>query len=248
MWIAGRAILAHNSCKDVHVMYTRGHGYSGTGSLVGMTMLQHTFIYQLYVQNQPMSIECHGSFAVDFLFTLNMQWISSILRHDITPHPFNHIIVPRAHIQAHPTTSNDILRTTFDKYPDYVGNIDVSDGTSEAIIEFRGTDMIFNLFAKGAEPGCIYCGFHIHSGTTCNDATLVGGHYWDTEGGLDDPWTIDGGAVFTTNSDGKCPTLPSPLTLDLALQRTWATRQSSTHKMVRVSTVAYSHYLILQTH
>lgn len=42
-------------------------------------------------------------------------------------------------------------------------------------------------------------GLHIHSGTTCADASLVGGHYWDSEGGtVADPWTT----TYTSDEDG----------------------------------------------
>ena len=63
--------------------------------------------------------------------------------------------------------------------------------------------MTFSYKFFGLEPD-ITGGVHIHTGTTCSDASLVGGHYWDDQGGtVADPWTNDNGSVYTTNSDGK---------------------------------------------
>jgi len=39
----------------------------------------------------------------------------------------------------------------------------------------------------GASTAGNSCGIHIHSGNTCEDASLAGGHYWDNTGA--DPWS-----------------------------------------------------------
>ena len=53
--------------------------------------------------------------------------------------------------------------------------------------------MKFSHTVAGAELRCENCGIHIHTGTTCNDASLVGGHYWDASK-TEDLWTAAGGA------------------------------------------------------
>ena len=53
---------------------------------------------------------------------------------------------------------------------------------------------------EGLEPNCVGCGIHIHSGFTCDDASLVGGHYWNTDF-VRDLWTATGGAVYETDDD-----------------------------------------------
>merc|ERR1712127_1088293 len=39
------------------------------------------------------------------------------------------------------------------------------------------------------------CGIHFHAGTSCADAGLVGGHYWNSAELAADPWTF--GAYYT---------------------------------------------------
>jgi hypothetical protein len=57
-------------------------------------------------------------------------------------------------------------------------------------------------FLKGADTDYETGGLHIHKGTTCDDKDLVEGHYWDS-GKVEDPWTTEGGAIYTSKSDGK---------------------------------------------
>jgi hypothetical protein len=86
------------------------------------------------------------------------------------------------------------LAAEFGLYPGYVGKL-MPDG--EAIVRFN-MDGSFHLKldVAGVEQGCTACGVHIHTGTTCDNATLVGGHYWDTaifgEGAANDPWNVWG--------------------------------------------------------
>jgi len=44
------------------------------------------------------------------------------------------------------------------------------------------------------------CGIHIHSGTTCDDAALVGGHYWNQSELTSDPWTE---VRYSATEDGR---------------------------------------------
>jgi hypothetical protein len=95
-----------------------------------------------------------------------------------------------------------VLEACVDKYPDYVGSLDIS-GKIKARYHYTSSGKVtveYNL--KGADKDCETCGLHIHTGTTCDDEDLVGGHYWDSSK-VEDPWTTDGGAIYTSESDGK---------------------------------------------
>ena len=54
---------------------------------------------------------------------------------------------------------------------------------------------LFKLDLGGLEADCVGCGIHIHSGFTCDDASLVGGHHWDKDifgaTATDDPWNAE---------------------------------------------------------
>jgi hypothetical protein len=41
------------------------------------------------------------------------------------------------------------------------------------------------------------------TGVTCDDATLVLGHYWDTTEQYADPWVSSFGSVYSTDSYGE---------------------------------------------
>ena len=58
--------------------------------------------------------------------------------------------------------------------------------------------MTFEYDLEGVEPDCVNCALHIHTGTTCDDASLVGGHYWNPDSGHD-PWHMTG---YNSNSSG----------------------------------------------
>jgi len=47
------------------------------------------------------------------------------------------------------------------------------------------------------------CGIHIHSGTTCDDAALVGGHFWNADEMSEDPWTAVRYASASESSAGS---------------------------------------------
>jgi len=80
------------------------------------------------------------------------------------------------------------------RYPGYTGNIDTS---GYVTVTFPEQDLIeFSYNLHGLEKGCTDCGVHIHTGTTCDVADEVGGHYFFAV----DTWTADGGSIY--NADG----------------------------------------------
>jgi Cu/Zn superoxide dismutase len=88
-------------------------------------------------------------------------------------------------------------------YPGYDGDL-VPSGI--VMVEFFDDNAFkFYVSVKGVELNCTeWCGVHIHAGTTCEDAALVGGHFWNTEVyGMDDPWTFNNGASYVSDAGGN---------------------------------------------
>jgi len=54
---------------------------------------------------------------------------------------------------------------------------------------------------NGVEADCNYRKMHINTGTTCDDADLVGGHYWDATDYAADTWHH--GAHYNSDANGK---------------------------------------------
>jgi len=84
-----------------------------------------------------------------------------------------------------------------ERYPDYTGDIQPSGRIS---VTFPSVDMLkltYNI--HGLEVDCTNCGVHIHTGTTCDVADEVGGHYYSIDV---DPWTTDGGAIYNATGYG----------------------------------------------
>ena len=90
-----------------------------------------------------------------------------------------------------------ILETCISDYPGTTSGVS---GKITVIIDIHDNDMEYRFKLKGLESSIIG-GTHIHTGTTCNDAALVGGHYWN--GQNPDPWTNANGAIYTSNAQGK---------------------------------------------
>ena len=76
--------------------------------------------------------------------------------------------------------------TTFQAYPGYEGDLAVG---GEAMLEFLDNDVTISLALTGIDDRCAAsdcsagncCGVHIHAGTSCSLAELVGGHYFGTD-------------------------------------------------------------------
>merc|ERR1712018_136335 len=100
-----------------------------------------------------------------------------------------------APLEETPHVASKLLAADISVYPDYTGPLSVS---GEVIVTaFESGTSTYNLVhykLDGADPACTFqgsapnsCGVHVHSGTSCEIAADVGGHYYD-EDGRDDPW------------------------------------------------------------
>jgi hypothetical protein len=93
-----------------------------------------------------------------------------------------------------------VLETCVEKYPDYDGTLDISGKIRAKFKDSSDTKITMQYDLSGADPDCVTCGLHIHSGTTCDVAGEVGGHYWTD---VDDPWTTAGGSIYPSTSNGE---------------------------------------------
>jgi len=83
----------------------------------------------------------------------------------------------------------------FERYPGYDGPLPLTSGGMEVIPDDDGKQILRWIFPTGLDPACSEecsepncCGVHIHEGTSCDDASAVGGHFWDKEEFQEDPW------------------------------------------------------------
>ena len=65
-------------------------------------------------------------------------------------------------------------------------------------MDFQGTAVTFTYYSLEADPRCAAgannsvtnsCGIHFHEGTSCEEASLVGGHFYNATQLAEDPWT-----------------------------------------------------------
>ena len=87
------------------------------------------------------------------------------------------------------------------RYPGYTGPLNPR-GTIRVIFQENGMMQVKMYTFAGMEESIMDGGFHIHEGTTCDDADLVGPHYWNSDKVID-LWTTEGGAVYDTFPHGK---------------------------------------------
>eukprot|EP00403_Amphidinium_massartii_P023973 CAMPEP_0178402328 /NCGR_PEP_ID=MMETSP0689_2-20121128/16781_1 /TAXON_ID=160604 /ORGANISM="Amphidinium massartii, Strain CS-259" /LENGTH=601 /DNA_ID=CAMNT_0020023217 /DNA_START=223 /DNA_END=2028 /DNA_ORIENTATION=+ len=99
----------------------------------------------------------------------------------------------------------------FVPYPGYTGSLAVA-GQVYLLETSVGQMMFFHL--TGVDSTCTSptsaansCGVHVHSGMTCEDASAIGGHYWNASYASDDPWadvvySTAGESISTTMAAG----------------------------------------------
>jgi len=85
----------------------------------------------------------------------------------------------------------------------YPGTINGVQGKISVSVDPEDNEITYNYALEGLESKVTGAGTHIHAGTTCDDADLVGGHYWDAGVVGPDPWTAEYGAVYSTNKKGR---------------------------------------------
>ena len=87
----------------------------------------------------------------------------------------------------------------FDVWKDVQYTADGTTVTGSAIVpagydfsDNNGHAVVVHSAADSSRVSCgtlsSKAGLHIHTGVTCADASLVGGHYWDNVNIVDDPW------------------------------------------------------------
>jgi len=84
-------------------------------------------------------------------------------------------------------------------YPGYVGDLKVTGDINAYLAPTGHAHLVYDL--QGLEDACKTtlreslegvgnaCGIHIHEGKSCDDATAVGGHYYDVGSISSDPWS-----------------------------------------------------------
>jgi len=123
-----------------------------------------------------------------------------------TAEPTAELTLPLTENPSRPPVGRGVLVASISAYPGYTGDLTLTGSVQILVEEY---DLDFRFEGTGAEAGCVNCGVHVHSGTSCSDADLILGHYW-TPADAPDPWTIqttfyvsdaDGAAVGSFNVD-----------------------------------------------
>merc|ERR1719323_3045518 len=89
--------------------------------------------------------------------------------------------------------------TSFGKYPGYNGNLEVAGqltlvgtsgtgSTAKQTLTWSLTGLDTACTASPTGTVANSCGIHIHTGTSCDVADQVGGHYWNKDAIAEDPW------------------------------------------------------------
>jgi len=102
-------------------------------------------------------------------------------------------------------------RISFQTYPGYMGYNTVkgrafawsTGGTAWLQYAITGIDTVCKDTPVGVANGC---GIHIHSGKTCDDASQVGGHFYDKDSMAADPWSAQVYMAQGTMAVGLLPT------------------------------------------
>lgn len=94
--------------------------------------------------------------------------------------------------------------SSFSLYPGSSSSLTV-DGVM-SVISYKGTQTL-SWSLTGLDTDCENactatncCGVHIHVGTDCNDASTIGGHYWDSSDYTTDPWAT---VMYNSSNDSS---------------------------------------------
>lgn len=91
----------------------------------------------------------------------------------------------------------DEYMSIMDTYPDYSGDYTITGYVVVAEEEQDSGNLRVSYSLSGLE-GSTSGGMHIHAGTTCSSANLVGDHYYDSESLSIDPWSTE----WTSDANG----------------------------------------------
>ena len=105
--------------------------------------------------------------------------------------------------QKNQLTTTPTLSATFPYSPHSAGPLSFSGEVQVSFPSEGVVDLVYHL--ENVQTECREpqpdtpnsCGIHIHEGKTCEDASLVGGHFYQ---GNSDPW---GYVVYTTEAKGE---------------------------------------------
>ena len=93
------------------------------------------------------------------------------------------------------------LSASIETYPGYTGDLAISKGKVFVKFEEDSDEMKVHYGLKGVDTNCTSCGIFIHTGTSCDNATLIGDTYYSTD---TNPWTTANGAAYSIESGKEC--------------------------------------------
>jgi len=95
------------------------------------------------------------------------------------------------------------LHAEIKPYPEYSGELDLAATTASVDVSWTEEGGLrFEYDVSLGDMTATAAGIHIHSGTSCDKAAWVGGHYWNATAIADDMWTASAGATYTTDDQG----------------------------------------------
>jgi len=131
-------------------------------------------------------------------------------------------VAPPRPVPASPhVQSNQPLKyeATMGRYPGYsgdlhfAGSVSVSQSEDKVLLSWHLSGLEAQLCATPPDGVGNACGIHIHSGSTCDDASGVGGHYYHGDLAAD-PWSP---VVYTPDSFGDSTSLGTSIAIGQSL-------------------------------